>query len=496
MRKILALFLIVLVLCPFVVACNNDVPDTSKDDTEASTEEKRELFSNLPKKNYGDKTVTIYVEGDTLSRYKSIEIVPHESAPDIISEAVLERNARVEEHFGVQIAEIRTANTEEMSSAVQDAVATGLNTYDIVMAYLPGAGTLAANDCLVDLSEYKDILHFDEPYWDAVAAESLSIAGKYYTMVGDMNLLAYDCTHCIVFNKDVVADHNLENPYQLVRDGEWTLDKLLEMAQQVTVADEDGQLNNLDDTWGFLVNNNYATTMYFGSGATITTKNDDDLPAVAIGGEKSVSVFNKIFNICNDSKVVCIDSANMQSLYTNPDCYTKATESIASKRALFRSMAVADINELSDYECSYGIIPTPKYDTEQEEYYSYVSVLYASGATIPACAPDPEMSAIILDAMCQASTDTVKNNYYEVMLKYRKIADEDGADMLDIIFDNRVYDLIGVYNWGAANLWDTECLLNFMNTVAFSGTNSFASKLESIKPKADSAIDSFIEAVQ
>ncbi len=483
MRKFTALFLALLTLCVLLVSCN-DTGDTDTDKNTSVTDTD-ELFANLPAEKY-NTTFTIYVEGDYLDRYKSIEIVPNENGPTIISESVLERNARVEQHFGVEIKEIRTADTSEMVTNVQNEIATGAKTYDVVMAYLPNAGILAAGGALRDLSEFEN-LHLDEDYWDTTAVESLSVSGKNFFVVGDMNLLAYDCTHCIVFNKDVVADNNLENPYDLVYDGEWTMDKLLSMAKQVSYEDGDGK-TDLDDTWGFLINNNYATSLYFGAGETLTTKNTDDLPIIAVQGERAVTVFNKIFDICNSDKVALIEDY----VGTYDDVYTKASEAVASKKALFRSMAVVDIQELGNYECNFGIIPTPKFDEEQEEYYSYVSVIYASSAVIPISAKDAEMSAVILDAMCQASTDTVKTSYYDTMLKYRKLQDDDGVAMLDIIFDNRVFDLAAVYNWGATNMWDTNALTTFMNTVAFSGSNTFSSAFESISGTTQSAIDDFI----
>ncbi len=483
MRKFIALLLALLTLCVLLVSCNDTDADNSKSDT--SLEENKELFSNLPAKKY-NTTFTIYVEGDYLDRYKSIEIVPNENGPVIIADAVLERNARVEQHFGVEIKEIRTANSTEMVTNVQTEIATGTKNYDAVMAYLPNAGTLAAGGALYDLSGFEN-LHLDQDYWDTTAVESLSVGGKSFFVVGDMNLLAYDCTHCIVFNKDVVADNNLENPYDLVYDGEWTMDKLLEMAKVVSVENGDGKVD-LDDTWGFLINNNYATSLYFGAGETLTTKDTNDLPIISVNGERAVTVFNKIFNICNSDKIALIEDY----VGTYDDVYTKASQAVASKNALFRSMAVVDIQELGDYECNFGIIPTPKYDKAQEDYYSYVSVIYASSAIIPISAKDAEMSAVILDAMCQASTDTVKTSYYDTMLKYRKLQDDDGVAMLDIIFDNRVFDLAAVYNWGAASMWDANALTTFMNTVAFSGSNTFASAFESISGTTQSAIDKFV----
>lgn len=488
MRKIIALLLVALTLCLLLASCNNPDADTSKSDV--SVDASGELFANLPDVSYGGAKFTIYVEGDYLDRYKSIEIMPNESAPGIISDSVLERNALVEQRFGVVIEEIRTADGSEMVTNVQNDIATGTKTYDAVMAYMPNAGTLAAGGALLDLTEF-DALHLDESYWDTTAVESLSVSEKNFFVVGDMNLLAYDCTHCIVFNKDVVDEHNLENPYDLVYDGEWTMDKLLEMAKVVSVDNGDGKVD-LDDKWGFLINNNYATSLYFGAGETLTTKDADDLPVLSVQGDRPASVFNKIFDICNSDKVALLEA------YTADydDVYSKATEAVASKNALFRSMAVVDIQELGNYECNFGIIPTPKFNEEQDEYYSYVSVIYASCATIPVSAEDAEMSAIILDAMCQASTKTVKTSYYDTMLKYRKLQDDDGVAMLDIIFDNRVFDLAAVYNWGATNIWDTNSITSFMNTVAFSGSNTFTSSFESISGTVQGAIDEFVKGLE
>ncbi len=488
MRRFIALILVALTLCVLLASCNDPTDDTSKSDV--SVEEKEELFANLPDVNYEGATFTIYVEGDTLERYKSIEVMPLEGAPELITEAVLERNALVEKQFGVEIKELRTATSTEMVTNIEAEIATGGSTYDAVMAYLPNAGTLAAGGALYDLNEFET-LNLDEDYWDTTAVKSLSVAGKTFFVVGDMNLLAYDCTHCIVFNKDVVEENSLDNPYDLVYDGEWTMDKLLEMSKVVTVENGDGKWD-LDDTWGFLINNNYATSLYFGAGETLTTKNVDDIPIIAVEGDRAATVFGKIFNICNDDKVTRIE--DYVDAYA--DVYTKASESIASKKALFRSMAVVDIQELGNYECNFGIIPTPKFNEDQDDYYSYVSVIYASSATIPITAKDPEMSAVILDAMCQASTNTVKTNYYDKMLSYRKLQDDDGVAMLDMIFDNRVFDLAAVYNWGAANMWDANALTTFMNTVAFSGSNTFASSFESISGTTQNAIDEFVDSLK
>ncbi|PKM61448.1 MAG: hypothetical protein CVU97_07175, partial [Firmicutes bacterium HGW-Firmicutes-21] len=169
-----------------------------------------------------------------------------------------------------------------------------------------------------------------------------------------------------------------------------------------------------------------------------------------------------------------------------------ATEAVAGKRALFRAMSIADVPELGEYECNFGILPIPKYDDTQTDYYSLISTIYATCAAIPVTNLEYEQAAIILDALCQASTGTVKDSYYQIMLKQRKIQDDESEEMLDLIFDNRVYDLGNIFGWGGESGYDASSINGFMNAIAFSGTNTFSSTYDSIKSKIQSDLDDTI----
>ena len=98
------------------------------------------------------------------------------------------------------------------------------------------------------------------------------------------------------------------------------------------------------------------------------------------------------------------------------------------------------------------------------------------------------MASVIVDAMAQASTDTVKTAYYDTLLKLRKIQDDDGERMLDIIFGGRVYDYGILFGWGGIN--------TFMNDIAFSGSNTFQSKLDSITGAIQSDINNTVDRMR
>ena len=102
-----------------------------------------------------------------------------------------------------------------------------------------------------------------------------------------------------------------------------------------------------------------------------------------------------------------------------------------------------DLHELDDYEdVNYGILPTPKFTADQEEYHCNVSTIYASSIAIPSQTPNnPEDIAIALEALAAASSVTVRDAYYNNILKTRSLQDDESEKMLDIMFENRVYDL-------------------------------------------------------
>ena len=96
--------------------------------------------------------------------------------------------------------------------------------------------------------------------------------------------------------------------------------------------------------------------------------------------------------------------------------------------------------------------------------------------------------------MCEASTDTTKDAYFNVILKLRKIQDNESEAMLDTIFNGRVYDLGIIYNWGGSGPYDTNSIGNFMNGVAYSGSQTFASTLESISNGVEASLKNTLDA--
>ena len=178
------------------------------------------------------------------------------------------------------------------------------------------------------------------------------ISDKIYFMNSAINYSDENTTYVMLFNKKMAEDEQID-PYQLVYDGEWTLDKMLEIAKDITREENNDGKMDLDDVWGCLVNTNFTTSMFLASGERLTTKDEDDLPVIAVMGNRQTEVFDKIYNLCSDASVGHIDSAANIGKFSS--CWEAASQAVADKRALFRAVAMVDVFEVAELECSFGL---------------------------------------------------------------------------------------------------------------------------------------------
>ncbi len=100
------------------------------------------------------------------------------------------------------------------------------------------------------------------------------------------------------------------------------------------------------------------------------------------------------------------------------------------------------------FEHDYGVIPMPKYDENQESYYNAITTFNCPTFCIPKNATDLSMSAVVMQAMACRGETSITPVYYNTILKEQASRDSDSWRMLDIIFENRVFDLCTVYNFG------------------------------------------------
>ena len=89
-------------------------------------------------------------------------------------------------------------------------------------------------------------------------------------------------------------------------------------------------------------------------------------------------------------------------------------------------------------ETDFGIIPYPKYDDAQDRYYSRIEACELF--CVPVTNKNHEFAGVVLEALAAESAKSVIPSYYDVALQGKVTRDEESSEMLDLIFNTRVFD--------------------------------------------------------
>ncbi|NLB16282.1 MAG: hypothetical protein GX827_05660, partial [Clostridiales bacterium] len=104
--------------------------------------------------------------------------------------------------------------------------------------------------------------------------------------------------------------------------------------------------------------------------------------------------------------------------------------------------------ELRKFEDDYGVLPLPKYDEAQSEYYTLVD----GGAdilTVPSNAVNTELIGAVVEIMSAFSYNEFVPTYMNVALEQKGTRDEESIKMLRSILDSRVIDFGYLYDTGS-----------------------------------------------
>ena len=143
-------------------------------------------------------------------------------------------------------------------------------------------------------------------------------------------------------------------------------------------------------------------------------------------------------------------------------------------RGLMYISGILSTTYLRDMEDEFGIIPLPKYDEAQSEYYTWMNLNNSSSLAIPISNHNLEMTGMICEALAAESMTTLTPAYYETTLSGKVARDDDSIAMLDIILNSGVFDFANMFNLGKVN--------KIFYKGAQTGENTFMSDFDSIRP--------------
>ena len=444
-RKILsAILLMSLILSASCGSAPSD-PVAGEETTSAETTTAEETIEpDLPDTKWEGYQFRVLTKGDTNVHWKSKDIAATEENGDVINDAVYKRNMKIYDRFGVEMVDIPSPNgTWDLTAPLRTSVMAASDDYDMIASsYGDAVKSLSTEGMLMELHNvpYMDL---SKPWYDQNANEQLSIEGKLFATAGDMILMDNEATLCVLFNKKLAEDYALGDLYEMVKGGTWTIDKMTEFSR-LTAKDLDGDgTMGEKDQWGNIGEplNTYA--LMVGWDVIAVKKNDADVPVFDVQNEHFYDAFTKAVNLNRDDKVTMF-SDNFKASDTFAEIIDPA---FSESRVLFNTAGLVRVTVFRSMETDFGILPFPKFDENQKEYNSMISMGCSNSIAIPTTA-DPERSGAIIEALSAESYYTLKPAYYDIVLKTKNARDDASSEMLDIIFANRIFDIAYMYDWG------------------------------------------------
>ena len=445
-RRIVSLFILCTLILSVFAGCDKNKPAETESETVTQgseyvepeeTAEIRSYVEGLASEvDYSGKTF-VYMGGQAVN-FPTKE----EEVGEITSDALYFRQRDIVAMFGVDWENVVLDGSEEAKQTMIDEVMAGGDSYDLVNGYIRSVGRPTLNAGV--LHEVQDLSSVDlsQKWWNQSISTNYSIRGKLYFLMGPINVFNYLDTEVVIFNKRVTQMFGIDDDelYDSVKEGKWTIDKMFEIAGRIP---ENASGNGVY---------RYATPQgipfMFGAGYTITKFDDEGLPYV----ESTLPIEYSDLS----GKIVPVFSSPAQTAFEDPkekkdfdDKYGMSVEEMfTSDLALFHFPTTSAAEYMREYDVPFGILPIPKLTESQPNYYCSASSWSAGAVYVLKTASDLEMVGRITEAMAALSQIYVKEAYYDKLLKAQSIFDLESADMLDIIFASKVYDMADLYCGG------------------------------------------------
>ncbi len=491
MKRALAVILLVLLVGAAFASCN----DTSEENPSmGDVSDSGEYVANVPEKDYKGEKIIFLASG--VNETANSEILYNEYAdgdenqlPEVVNDALRERANMLYEQYGLVLEEKyiydKSRHHGDTINYMRDDLVTGAKSYHVAAPCLYDCAALAAEGILVDLlSGEIPYLDMSQPWWDQSFNSEMTLNGALYFTIGDIGITNKDATSCIAFNKNLIVEYGLDSPYDLVDNNEWTIDKVIEMSKTIkNDLNQDGKID-YQDQFGYGGQYDDMWFLFYASGERTASIGADGWPEITIYNDRSVDVIENILELMqNRDYYVCANDYFGVVQWPSE----LVTQAFVEGRSIFNLSGPSSTSAYREMEDDFGLVPFPKYDTDQENYHTMVNPWTSNAFCVPIGLTEKqyEMVGIALEVMGAHSKNNLAVAYYDIALKYQKTRDDDTVRMLDIIFASRGCDIGMIYKWG-----NMDTMLHDLITKP---AGSFTSTFEAIKDKAESDMEDTIE---
>ena len=454
-KRFLLIFLALTMLASaLLVGCKKKEETDEDEDGVVETEEtyetdewgQRIYSTGIPDElDYDGDQIDILIPTHDFANPRRYEWYAQTFEGDSLNTAVFYRNETIKEELGIELNFPEAKEGDDINNYITNNYKAGVGGVDIVANKHFNNTSPTLMECYKNLMhEDFTYLHLDHPYWNQNFINTAKANDRLFVVVGDMTLSCYMTTFTMLFNKTLLNDiHRMsdEDLYAKVLNGEWTWDYLTELCLN-THSDIDSVSGKSEgDIFGYTSHSDsHAYDGYLAAFDMSVTTVD------AEGNHKLIdssyidtlgSAADKLakFYMTDDVYLVGYKSAS----------YVQPVASFKKGLSLFCTSGMGDVVHLTEMTDEYGLLPMPKYTTEQENYYGGVQDSHNSISVMYHAAQDYEQISAVLELFASKSYSSVRPTLFEKVVKGKYLKDASSVQVFDIILAGTKWDFSDIY---------------------------------------------------
>ena len=311
--RIMAILMALLMLGLSAVACaenNDDIPadtttasagaDTTAaaaDTTTAAPEatDQYDVDDTLPADLKFDGEVVRIISRDSDGVRDEISVSDYSGEP--INDAIYERNLAVEARLGIDIENtMLTGGNYVVTEEIRRLVLSGEDSYDMLANSTYSTIMYTSEGLFRDLNEVE-YLDLTQIYWSQGFNDVASFGTKQFMCAGALGLTLYRYMFVTMFNKDMMQARGLDNLYDVVNDGKWTLDYHASLAAQMYEDMNGNGEHDENDKYGFISGPVAYVDPYWSScKLPILAKDNDNRYVYSFDNERMATAVENLIN--------------------------------------------------------------------------------------------------------------------------------------------------------------------------------------------------------
>ena len=503
--KALALFLLVMMILS-AVACStpNDGEETTADTTASSQEttgsnnegsgetesdtSKETLYpvdkdgyqlDSLPETmNLNEEVCILFWSDVEMTEFEVEEATGHN-----VDDQVYWRNTDTEARLGIKFKWIGTPGNNNNRNSYADFLGASLEagdrSYDIMSSYSRTTGICAAKGYLADLAAIDDsYIDLEKPWWPSSLIDTVTIGDSMFFVSGDISTNTLHFMYGVFCNQNIRENNLLENPVDLVKNHEWTLEKMMQLSDGIYAdTDADGTKSS-GDTFGFC-SVWYGYDAFFTGSGLLALETDEEeglILSPSYYGEKSYALVELLQKFTATQDCLVIDS------FETP---------FVEERSLFvvNRMYYAD-RKLKQVSFKYSIVPVPMYDTDQESYITVVGNPFSLwGIVGNTTAEEQRTYTAVLECLASYGYRKTTPAIFEVNYQSKYSETDDDSLMFNYIRDGVCYDLGRIFYKDLLGM----CLPDVFTVCATTPGDSWSSVIAANKRNVSKRIEKLVE---